>query len=394
MRKAIKTVYLDNAANTPLRKEVVKAMAPFLQPLVCGNSLSQNLCGSYADQAVDHARRIVAKTMRVKPEEVYFTSGATESNNWVIKGLVMNELKKPKAQRKTHIVCSAIEHASVLNACKEAEELGFSVTYIKPRLCGFITKAQVSDAIKEGKTLLVCVMRVNNETGVSNDVDSLAMVAHRYGALMLSDFTQSLLYGGSDMWIGFEYAHVDYITFSAHKIYGPTGVGCLIRRSDAPLYPYMSGGSQEGGLRGGTHNVAAIVGLGKAVEVLGGEWWGEHYSDLYFHLIDGLAKKAPKVKVNCVPKHKGIVSLSFYKATVIEDVASALSARGICVSAGAACSAGDEGEKISHVLKAMDMPDDVARSTIRVSMSKYTKKQDIDALLSAIQSICEEFPKE
>ena len=389
---AKKKIYLDNAANTPLDKGVIKAMNPYIKAGFCGNSHSQNACGAVADMAVDSARIAIAKTLKVKDKEVYFTSGATESNNWVVKGLVMHELKKPQGTRRNHIICSSIEHASVLNACKEAEGLGFVVTYIKPNVSGKIRRAQIQNALRPDQTLLVCCMAVNNETGVANDVDGMAKIAHKAGARLLADFTQAMLYGGGSIRIGIKYPHVDYVSFSGHKIYGPTGVGCLIRRLDAPLYPLLSGGSQERGLRGGTHNTAGIVGLGKAVELLGSSDWKGEFENLYGYLMAKLSQKLPNVFLNALPEHTNIVSLCFSKATSITDIASALSTYNVCCSAGAACASGSDGTEVSHVLLAMGIPKERAQATVRVSFSKYTTRSDIDAFLAAAVSICETFP--
>ena len=387
-------VYLDNAGNTPLDPEVAKAMAPYLKAGFCGNSHSPNVCGAVADQAVDSARNKIAKAMKVKPTEVYFTSGATESNNWVIKGLALRELEKPENLRKTHIICSKIEHASVLNACHELEKLGFSVTYIDPTIGGRVPVQRVSAALKDKETLLVCCMAVNNETGVANDVDAMARAAHKKGALMLADFTQGLLYGDGSIRIGVSFPHVDYVSFSGHKIYGPTGVGCLIRRSDAPLSPLLSGGSQESGLRGGTHNTAGIVGLGEAVDILSHGNWEPYFNKLYNYVVDNFARELPHARLNAKPDHKNIVNICLADETSLTDLAGALSGYGVCCSAGAACSTHDDGDEPSHVLTAMGVPPARAAASIRLSFSKYTLKKDINSLLRAMKYLCHNFPKE
>lgn len=390
-----KPVYLDNAANTPIDKSVIDAMAPYMKAGFCGNSHSQNQCGAVADLAITAARVSIAKAFKVQPGEVFFTSGATESNNWVIKGLVMHELKKPKGKRKKHIICSAVEHASVLNACAEAEALGFDVTYLKPKVCGKISRRALMDALRENETLLVCCMAVNNETGVSNDVDGMAKISHRYGALFLADMTQALLCGLSGQMMGVDYPHVDYASFSAHKIYGPTGVGCLLARADAPLYPLLSGGSQEGGLRGGTHNTAGIVGMAKAIENLACEDYSAHFATLLDRFVRGLGAKVPSAELNAVPDHRNIVNISLENATSIDNnIAGALSGYGICCSAGAACSANEGGQEISHVLTSMGLSPSRASASIRVSFSKRTTLKDVDAIIDALASLCREFPKE
>ena len=389
-----KMIYLDNAANTPLDKEVCRAMSPYLKTGFCGNSHSQNACGAVADKAVDAARSTIAQAFSLKKEEVYFTSGATESNNWVIKGLAMHELSLPEEERRKQVICSSAEHASVLNACKELEDLGFNVVYLPPKVCGKMSKQELSDALRRDKTLLVCCMAVNNETGVSNDVDSLARLSHRHGALFLADLTQSLLGGLAGNRVGKDYPHIDYASFSAHKIYGPTGIGCLIARENSPLYPLLNGGAQEKGLRGGTHNTAGIVGMAKAVEMLACSFDAIWFNKLFQYLVSRLSREVPEAYLNAYPDHRNIVSICLSDVTSLpNNIDGALSAYGICCSAGAACSSG-EGVEASHVLIAMGIRPYRAAATIRVSFSKFTTYNDIDALIDALKTIRREFPKE
>ena len=394
-----KSVYLDSAANSPLSKEVIKAMAPYLKPGYCGNSHSPHSFGANSDYAVEGARESIARILGVYPNELYFTSGATESNNWVIKGLALNELAKSIASKKplvkNRIVCSAIEHASVMAACDSLKQLGFEVVYVNPKPDGRVYQKDMKKAMRKGHTLLCCCMVVNNETGASMDVNEMAKDAHAYGAKFLSDFTQGFSCGIESPIIKDKYPNVDYISFSSHKIYGPTGVGGLIRRIDAPLYPLLSGGSQESGLRGGTNNVAGIVGMAKAFEIMQ-KSHQNHYYSLYKRMLKGLRDIGFMDSVSEIKNGSQfgctIYNLNCSKKIGIPNVADALALKGIACTAGAACSVGEDGDTPSHVLLAMGLTPEEAKSSIRISISQYTTKKDIDAFVKAIKELMEEFP--
>lgn len=385
-------VYLDGAANTPMDPEVLKAMLPYMNGYV-GNSHSDHFFGAESSVAVSEARTSIADNLGVTPEEVFFTSGATEGNNQVILGLALHELETNGHKKK--VICSAIEHSSVLMCCKKLEKLGFDVVYVRPKRTGMISVIDVARYL-DNDTLLVCVMAVNNETGVANPLNSIAYQAHRKGAKLLGDCTQALTFGGEYANLGTVYPLVDYMTFSAHKIYGPTGVGILIAQKGAPLYPILSGGSQENGLRGGTHNLAGIVGTAKAVGLLR----GEADAPLYFRLLKYLKEKVDQLNSSLLPEspicftvpfsytaHCNIVSLNCSGVGKFEDYAATLSNYGVAVSAGAACDVTEPGvpPKPSHVLTAMGISPEVAKMTIRVSFTKYTTTKDIDALIDAIK---------
>ena len=386
-------VYLDGAANTPMDPEVLKAMLPYMNGYV-GNSHSDHFFGAESSVAVSEARTSIADNLGVTPEEVFFTSGATEGNNQVILGLALHELETNGHRKK--VICSAIEHSSVLMCCKKLEKLGFDVVYVRPKRTGMISVIDVARYL-DNDTLLVCVMAVNNETGVPNPINSIARLAHEKGAVFLGDCTQALTLGGKYAALGAKYPAVDYMTFSAHKIYGPTGVGILIARKGVPLYPLLSGGSQENGLRGGTHNLAGIVGTAKAVELLRKENDAPLYYSLYKHLVNRLAllnfsylPKSPirlTVPYSIQNRHCNIVSINCSGVGNFEDYAATLSNYGVAVSAGAACDVTEPGvpPKPSHVLTAMGISPEVAKMTIRVSFTKYTTTKDIDALIDAIK---------
>lgn len=388
-------VYLDGAANAPIDDKVIKAMKPYLTRGFCGNPNSAHQYGAESDQAVHSARMTIARCLGVWEEEVLFTSGATESNNWVIKALAMRELAKPPRERRTRIVCSATEHSSVLAACDSLKPLGFEVVRVDPRPDGSASFIDMCQAIRSGRTFLVCCMAVNNETGVYNAVGAVSMTAHDVKAVCLCDVTQALLLGGATVNLGKVYPEVDMFSFSAHKIYGPMGVGCLVKRNWVDLPPLISGGTQEFGLRGGTNNVAGIVGMAKAVQMLAD---GPCLHDFYRGLMDFLRKSCSKVlgrdlKLTAQPSHPNIVSASFGEFLDYPGVlADAFAAKGIAVSAGAACSNGTEGQQPSHVLASMGLDERTIRHVVRVSFTKFTTKKDIKAFVKALAEIQTQYP--
>ncbi len=383
----MKNVYLDSASNTSLDKKVFRAMKPYLSSSFCGNSQSTHDYGVNASIAISNARELIANYTGFLTKEIYFTSGATESNNWVLKSLALHELYYEPTKKK-HIVVSSIEHASVLRCCQQLEKMGFTITYVEPNEAGIITVKNVKKALRFD-TLLVCVMAVNNETGVQNPVNSIGKIVHQNKSLMMSDCTQYLSYGDGYCRLKDKMPFVDYFTFSAHKIYGPTGVGCLIARSRAPLYPLLIGGGQENGMRGGTSNTAGIVGMAEAYKLMAQTSYEPHFVMLYDYLLEQLGKKSIPFKLNATPTHKNIISLNLSYFMRDSDLASLFANYGIAVSAGSACEAVSDAieSKPSHVLKALHLPDYEIHNTIRVSFSKHTTKKDIDALVRVIETL-------
>lgn len=381
----VKTVYLDAASNTPLDKRVLKEMSPYLRESFVGNSHSIHDFGIKARRAVEDARMKISRISGFSPNNIFFTSGATESNNWVLKSLAFHEIYEEKKPKK-HLVVSAIEHASIINTCKQLEEMGFSITYVQPNKNGVITTKEVIKALRFN-TLLVCVMSVNNETGVQNPVNAIGAVAHKNKSLMMSDCTQLLSYGGKQCCLKKIMPNVDYFTFSGHKIYGPTGTGCLIVKTGSPVYSFITGGGQEFGLRGGTSNTAGIVGLGEAFNLIALEDYSLFFDKLYDYLVKKLDQSNIPYKINGAPAHKNIINLNFSAFMNDTELASLLSNYGIACSAGSACDT-NEGLAVenvpSHVLTAMGIPDREIFNSVRISFSKYTTKKDIDTFISVM----------
>ena len=381
-----KIIYLDSAANTPLDKRVFSAMKPYLSESFMGNSHAIHPYGIKALQAIEEGRETIAKITGYNASEIYFTSGATESNNWVLKSLALHELYEEK-NPKLHMVVSAIEHASVLNTCKQIEKMGFHITYVQPNKDGVIQPKDIRAAIRFN-TLLVCVMAINNETGAKNSINAIGEIAHKNKSLMMSDCTQFLTYGGKHMCLKSIIPNVDYITFSSHKIYGPTGVGCLIVRKRAPIYSLITGGSQEQGLRGGTSNTAGIVGMCAAYKLMAENNYVGHYTSLYDYLINKLTYYNIPYKINGCVAHKNIINLNFSAFTQDSDLASTFAIYNIACSAGSACDVSQGGDQApSHVLTAMKIPEQEIHNSIRVSFSKYTTKKDIDSFIEVVLKI-------
>lgn len=388
-------IYLDGAANTAVDPRVFRAMRPYLNKGFVGNSHSTHDFGVIADQKVRECRQMIADDLAVEPGNVYFSSGATESNNWVIKGLAFHELFDPGVEPRRHtIVLTDIEHSSVLNCCEDLRRFGIKLKYIHPTHDPHVFQEECDEAIADPDVLLVCMMAVNNETGQKLPVNSFAArLRAKYGnkIFILSDMTQAIETGGYDLRLGQIYPRVDYMTFSSHKINGPTGVGCLIARG--PVYPLIIGGSQENGKRGGTHNLAGIVGMAKAIDILSHESRFHLYNDLHRYTVHQMSEFNRRYGVNLFINARddftyNIISLNCSSLGTYEDFAGMLASDGIAVSAGAACGAGEEdpdGKPTpSHVLLAMGLTPAQAHMTVRISFTKDTKKSDIDALFRAL----------
>jgi len=389
MKKKYNRIYLDGAANTPLDKKVFRAMKPYFKDNFVGNSHAIHEQGIKVMTAIEDSRAECEKALGCGDHhQVFFTSGATEGNNWVIKSLAYHARSDSGSKRNT-IVCSAVEHSSVLNTCKQLETEGFNVIYVNPRPSGRIFIKDIEKVINND-TILVCLMAVNNETGVTNHINQVAKYAHLYRAYLLTDCTQALTYGGAYTKIASIYSSADYLTFSGHKIYGPTGTGILVKRNAAPLYPLITGGSQELGLRGGTHNTAGIVGIAAALKLMAQNSYSDHFNQLYEYFteqIDAFNKEyKTKIHINGTLGHKNIINLNCSSIYRFSSLASLLDGFGLSVSAGSACDANAVSIP-SHVLLAMGIPLDDIGSCIRISFTKDTTKKDIQQFFTILKKL-------
>lgn len=390
-------IYLDGAANTPLDKKVFEKMKKVM-PGYFGNSFATHEFGIRSMKIVEEARNKIANNLCVDSDQVYFTSGATESNNWVLKSLFLDELRKEKQYNnycaKKRIIVSAIEHSSILHCCADLEKLGADIVYIYPDKKGHITPTILKKAITQD-TLITAVMAVNNEIGTANPVNTLAKIAHKYESYFLADCTQMISYGGKYVELGKIFPDVDYMSFSGHKIYGPTGIGCLIVGENSPVYSFISGGAQELGKRGGTSNIAGIVGISEAIETIHKRDDYIRYEKLYEYFVEK-TKDLNIVKINFVPDHKNIISIRLLvpnrrKKNLPSEItiANELDMEGVACSASSACDSSGETEEapLSHVLINLGMKADDIKDTVRISMTRFTSKKDINILIDKIENI-------
>jgi cysteine desulfurase len=372
-------IYLDFHASTPVDRRVLDAMLPFFCEHY-GNAASQtHAFGWKADAAVEAARRQVAVAIGAVPKEIVFTSGATESNNLAIKGAA-HALKG----KGDHIITVATEHKAVLDSCKQLTREGFRLTCLGVGSDGLVDLQALADAMTE-HTILVSVMTANNEIGVLQPIKEIAAIAHGRGVLVHTDAVQAI---GKVPFSVVE-TGVDMASLTAHKIYGPKGVGALFVRKADPkidLEPLIDGGGHERGLRSGTLNVPGIVGFGKAAEIAAAEVSGEasRVGALRDRLLDGLRTRVPDLRVNGSMTHRIPHNLNVTFPDVVGE-SLLLGISDICVSAGSACSSGSE--EPPYVLKALGLDPDLARASIRFGLGRQTTLEEIDYTIGKVADV-------
>ena len=366
--KALKNrrVYLDHAATTYVCGEVLQSMLPFFTTEF-GNASSIHNFGRAAEKALSAARAQVAKAINADPTEIYFTSGATEANNWVLRGLVQHHPSK-------RAIVSRIEHPSILSVCNELVKEGCKVDYVDVDMDGVI---KVSDLISKlsKPAAVVSIMTANNEVGTIQYLNTIANLCRERGVPFHTDATQAL----SSVLIDVKEMKIDALSLSAHKIYGPKGVGALYIRNGVKVEPFMLGGGQERGRRSGTTNVAGIVGFGKAVEVAmrDSNINNNRIKTLRDYLIQQIEEKIEDVKLNGHRGQRLANNVNFSFAGIEgEAILTLLDFAGIAVSTGSACSSGTL--ERSHVLSAMSVPPEMNNGSIRFTLGRATTKQDID----------------
>ena len=373
----MRQVYLDNSATTPIKGDVLKEMLPFLTENY-GNASSLYTPGLIARRALDEAREKVATLINAKPNEVYFTGCGSESDNWVLKG-VASALKN----KGNHIITTVTEHPAMLRTCEYLEKNGYEVTYLGIDDQGRLKPEELEAAIKE-TTILVSIMMVNNEIGTIHPIKELAAIAKKHGVLFHTDAVQAL----GNVPIDVKDLGVDFLSMSAHKIYGPKGVGGLYIRRGAKLGTLIFGGGQESGKRAGTENVAGIVGFGKAAELAmnGLDEHIKHSTEIRNYLADKLTSEIPDIIINgsMENRHPGNLNVTF-KYIEGESILIQLDACGICISTGSACSS--KSLKPSHVLSALGVPDELIHGTIRFSVGDFTTKEDIDYTVKCTKKV-------
>jgi len=368
-------VYLDHSATTPVAPEVLEAMTPYHRDLF-GNASSLHEHGRKARQALDHSRQSIAEHLGTKPEEIVFTSGATEANNLAIIGTAFASSQHP------HIVTTSIEHHAVLHAVRWLEEQGYPVSYVHPDASGKIDPEAVREVLRDD-TALVSVMAGNNEVGTTQPLAELGTLCREHGVLLHSDAVQA--FGKMEL----PTEHIDLLSASAHKLHGPKGVGLLYVRKGVKLAPLFHGGGHENGRRSGTENIPGIVGFAKATEIAFSERH-EHrerwtsFRDRMIESLEGIrGTRLNGHRTDCLPH---IVNFSF-EAVEGESLVLKLDEAGIAVSTGSACSSPEL--EPSHVLVAIGVPPAMVHGSLRISMGRETVTDEIDALLDALSRAVE-----
>ena len=373
----MRRIYLDNAATTPTHPDVSKAMRPFLRHSF-GNPSSMHSAGQEARVAIEEARDRVAFMIGASSEEIVFTSGGTEADNFALKGMAYaNEGKK------NHIITSSVEHHAVLETCRFLERLGFAVTYLPVDGYGLVDPDDVRRAITK-KTLLISVMHANNEVGTVEPIAEIGEIARESGISFHTDAVQSAGHIPARV----DDLGVDMLAMSAHKLGGPKGVGALYVRKGTRIVSFMHGGEQEKGRRASTENVPGIVGFGKAAEIAQRESdeQAKRLTSLRDGLTRGLMERIDGIRLNGHPTRRlpGNVNLSV-DGVEGEYMLLNLSARGICVSTGSACSASSK--EPSHVLQALGLSREQALGSIRLSLGRETVERDIGRVLAVLPEV-------
>jgi len=370
-------IYLDYAATTPTDPRVVDAMLPYFTTMF-GNAASRtHVFGWQAEEAVEAARREIAAVINADPKEITWTSGATEGNNLAIKGAV----EFLRESGKKHVITAVTEHKAVLDTCKYLERNGVDVTYLPVDHDGLVTPEQVEAAIRPD-TALVSIMFANNETGVVQPITAIGAVCRKHGVLMHTDAVQAF----GKVPLDVEAMNIDLLSISAHKIYGPKGIGALYVRRRRPrvrLTPQIHGGGHERGNRSGTLNVTGIVGFGYAAKLARESMASEsaRILELREHLRQRLMTEIPHATLNGSPTHRlpGIVNISF---AYVEGESLLMGLKDVAISSGSACTSASL--EPSYVLKAMGLNDELAHSSLRLSIGRFTTLEELDHIADLI----------
>ncbi len=375
----MRRVYLDYNATTPVDPEVLSAMMPFFANNF-GNASSIHSAGQEARAAVESARASVASLIGAKPAEIVFTSGGTEADNLAIFGVV-----DAFPRERKHVICSPIEHHAVLNAVEALEKQGIDITWLPISSDAVIDPDDVRHALRP-ETILICVMHANNELGTIQPIAEIGRIALEANIYFHCDAVQS----AGKIPIDVNQMKVDFLALSAHKIYGPKGVGALYVRENTPLEPLFFGGTHERDRRPGTENVAGIVGMGKAAELASAHLREEpaRLSELRNWLEAGICESVAQTHVNGdrARRISNTTNITFAHAEG-ESLVIALDLQGVQCSTGAACSSGAISP--SHVLRAIGLPKDEAKATLRFSLGRFTTREDIDFALEVIPQAVE-----
>ncbi len=382
----MKRIYLDNAATTPVAREVLKAMQPYFAEKY-GNASSLHLLGQEAKRALEESRTSIARSIGAKSDEIIFTSGGTEGNNLAVKGLFFTKKKEMQNKdKKPHVIITRIEHDCVLNACKWLESQGARVTFLDVNKEGFINLKELEQEITH-ETILVSIIHGNNEIGTIQDLGAIGKICHEKNVLFHTDACQSY----TKTKINVRKQNLDLVTLNAHKIHGPKGVGALFIRRGVKITPIAHGGGQEFKLRSGTEDIPGVVGFAKAVKLA-----KTKYIQQMLKLRDKLIKEIlqiPNTKLNGPVGNKRLcnnINISFMNIEG-EALGGYLDAKGISSSTGSACSS--KNLEPSHVLQAIGLPVEQANTSIRLSLGRQNTEEEIDYFLTVLPKIIKKLRK-
>lgn len=372
-----KLIYLDNAATTRVYPEVLEAMTPYFTEYY-GNPSAFYSFSNTAGKAVAEARENIAKLIGAKTEEIYFTGGGSESDNWALKATAEAYVKKGK-----HIITTTIEHHAVLHTCQWLEKNGFEVTYVNVDKDGVVKLDELEAAIRPD-TILISVMAANNEIGTIQPLKEIGAIARKYGVLFHTDAVQAFAH----IPINVDEMNIDMLSASGHKINGPKGIGVMYIRKGVKILSYIHGGAQERRRRAGTHNVPGIVGMGKAVEIAAAtmEEKTKYISELRDYLIEQVLEKVPYSRLNGHKTNRLPNNANFcFRFIEGEGMLILLDQAGICGSSGSACTSGSLDP--SHVLLAIGLPHEIAHGSLRLTLSEDTTKEEIDYTVDKLAEI-------
>lgn len=373
----MKIKYFDNAATTQVNQDVIKEMLPYFS-IEYGNPSSLYSIGRRAKRALEEARRKIANIINCKPNEIYFTSCGTESDNLAIKGIAYAYKEKGK-----HIITSKIEHPAVLNTCKELEEQGYKVTYLDVDQNGIVNVEQLKASIKTD-TILITIMFANNEIGTIQPIEEIGKIAKENNIIFHTDAVQAM----GNLKIDVKKLNINALSISAHKFYAPKGIGALYVGEDVNFKQIQNGGHQEKNKRAGTENLAEIVGMSKALELIykNFENHNNKIKELRDYYIEKIQSNIVDSKLNGdrINRLPGNANMSF-KNINAEELLFELDEKGICASAGSACSSGSTSP--SHVLTAIGLPPEWANGTLRVTIGMNNTKEEVDYLINALVEI-------
>lgn len=373
-------IYLDNAATTRVKDEVLQVMEQYFTTFYSNPAAHYGLAAK-AKEAIEAARKQVADLIHAKPEEIYFTSGGSESDNWVLQAVE----RLPHARGK-HIIVSAIEHHAILRTCAYLWQNGVNVTYLPVNEDGFVSPDDVRNAIRKD-TVLISVMTANNEIGTIQPVAEIGAIAHEQGVLFHTDAVQAFGHEPIDV----EAEHIDLLSASGHKLGGPKGIGILYIRNGVDLPPLIHGGAQERGKRAGTSNVPGIVGLGKAAEIAARDLENnnEYEKKLRDYFIQRVLTEIPDTKLNGSNTKRLANNINIQFTGVDgESLLILLDHEGIAASAGSACNAGSN--EPSHVLTAIGLSARDAKSSLRFTLSEETTKEELDFVIESLKRVIQD----